>query len=367
MGKIIEFIKDKIYYVMGITIFVIVLIIILSSCSSGGGASSYEGIEQNMVSAAKKYYSSKQERLPNIDGNSVKVSISTLVEAELLKETVDPKNKSNVCTGYVEVTKVGDDYSYVPFLTCAGNYEAKYLKDFVIETKTDELGNGVYNIDNEYIYRGNDVNNYVQFNNMLWRIVKVDSTGDIKLILAYRTDEGYKWDSKYNSIKKGNFGITTNYLITDIRQSLKSYYENAFSESSKAMIVSKTFCIGRYSQKDYFDKEKECSITIQNEKVGLLNATDFKNASLDQNCVSLSNYECTNQNYLNDENINTWLLNSDSDTTHKAYYLSRAIGITNASNERKINPVIYLSNKTMIGDGKGTLENPLIIKQYSDK
>ena len=367
MGKIIEFLKDKIYFVMGITVFVIVLIIILASCSSGGGAGSYEGIEKNMISAAKKYYSNRQDRLPKEEGNTVKVTISTLVESELLKNVVDPKDKANICTGYVEVTKVGESYSYIPFLTCAGNYEAKYLKDIVISTKTDELGNGVYNVDNEYVFKGSNVNNYVKFNNILWRIVKVDSTGDIKLVSAYKTADGYSWDTKYNSLKKGNFGITTNYLITDIRQSLKTYYEGAFSENSKALIAAKTFCVGKYAKNDNFDSIKECSATIQNEKIGLLNAIDFKNASLDQNCVSLGSYECTNQNYLNSENINTWLLNSDAETTHKVYYLSRSIGITNASNQRKLNPVIYLSNKAVVSDGEGTLENPLIIKQYSDK
>ncbi len=361
MKNIIDFIKDKSYYFLGGTVIIFILLIIIGSCSNGG--SSYEAIENKMVSAAKEYYANRKDRLPKEENGTVKVTIGTLVEAELLKEVVDPSDKSNVCSGYVEVTKVGEEYSYLPFLTCKGNYEPKYLKDIVKETKQDEYGNGVYTIGNELVYRGDDVDNYVSFNNQLWRIVKIDSEGDIKLVMANHTEDSYAWDKAYNSERKESVGITTDYLHTNIRKVLNEYYETNFDNDSKAKIVSKNLCVGKYASKDNFSVEKECSIIRENEKIGLLTATDYQNASLASNCLSLNNNECKNYNYLSkDTNFSTWLLNSSSENSYRVYFLSRKIGETYASSEQRINPVIYVTSRTIITQGSGTSEKPYMIK-----
>lgn len=361
MKNIIDYMKDKIYYILGGTVVIIILLVLISSCSSGGG--SYEAIEQSMVNAAKEYYSSRKNKLPKEEETTIKVTIGTLVEAELLNEITDPKDKEQTCSGYVEVTKVGDEYSYMPFLTCKGNYEPKYLNDIVKDTKTDEYGNGVYTINNELVYRGDDVDNYVSFNDQLWRIVKVDSEGDIKLVLAKRTQDTYSWDEAYNSEKDDNVGITTDYLHTNIRKSLNDYYESNFTKDNKAKIVAKNLCVGKYAITDDFSIEKECSIIKENEKVGLLTATDYQNASLDSGCVNLQSNECTNYNYLsNDDEFVTWLLNSLSENSYSVLNLNNIIEESKASREMKINPVINLSKKTVVLIGNGTKEEPYEVK-----
>ena len=360
MKNIIDYLKDKIYYIMAGTIIIIILIILISSCSGMG--KTYESIENEMVNAAKNYYANHKNNLPKEENGTVKVTISTLVEAELLDEVIDPQNKKQTCSGHVEVTKVGDEYSYIPFLTCKGNYEPKYLTDIVKESKIDEYGNGVYEMNGEYIYRGDDVNNYVKFNDQLWRIVKVDSEGDIKLVLAESTKERYAWDSAYNSDKGYNVGITTNYLQTNIRKVLNNYYENNFYNDTKAKIVSKNLCIGAYSENETFSIEKECSIIKENEKVGLLNATDYKNASLDSGCTTLSSPECSNYNYLSDLKISTWIMNKYSENSYEVFYLEGTINKSKSSSSKKINPVIYLNTKTIISIGNGTYEEPYFIK-----
>lgn len=366
MKNLIDYFKDKIYYIMGGTIIVIILLVLISSCSSSGG--SYESIEQKMISAAKNYYASHEKSLPKEENGTVKVTINTLIEAELLKEVKDPKNKDQDCSGYVEVTKVGKEYSYTPFLVCKGNYEPKYLTDIVKESKQDEYGNGVYEMGGEYVYRGDDVKNYVSFNNQLWRIVKVDSEGDIKLVLANYTEDTYSWDDAYNSDEKQYFGITTDYLHTSIRKSLNDYYKTNFDKDAKAKIVSKNLCVGKYDvddeTTDAFNVEKECSIIKENEVIGLLVPTDYKNASLDSGCIYLDNYECGNRNYLsNDEEFNSWLLNSTSKDTYNVLSLYNSeIQLSRASNLNRLNYVVNISSKSIVAYGKGTHSNPYIIK-----
>ena len=362
MKNIIDYLKDKIYYILAATVLIIIILVIVNACSNGSG-NDYEDIENDMVEAAKEYYSARKNRLPKEDDSTVEVSIGTLIDAELIDEITDPKDSTQTCSGHVEVTKVGDDYSYTPFLTCKGNYEPKYLTDIIKDVKTDEYGNGVYKMGDELVYRGEDVNNYVSFNNQLWRIVKVDSEDDIKLVSANYSEDSYSWDDAYNSDREDTVGQTTDYLHTNIRKVLNDYYDENFTTDSKAKIVSKDLCVGKYAETDEFSVEKECSIIKENEKVGLLNATDYKNASLSNKCTNIESQECGNYNYLSNNNeINTWLLNSSSENSYRVLYLFKTISDSSANNERRINYVIYISGKSIVSEGTGTQSKPYIVK-----
>ena len=115
---------------------------------------------------------------------------------------------------------------------------------------------------------------------------------------------------------------------------------------------------------DAFNVEKECSIIKENEVIGLLVPTDYKNASLDSGCIYLDNYECGNRNYLsNDEEFNSWLLNSTSKDTYNVLSLYNSeIQLSRASNLNRLNYVVNISSKSIVAYGKGTHSNPYIIK-----
>lgn len=364
MKNIIAFVKDKAYYFLGGTVIIIIILIIVGSCSNKSSGGSYASIESSMTNAAKVYYDKKPNLLPKEDGGMVKVTVATLIESELLKEIKDPKDSTKTCSGYVEVTKVGDEYVYSPLLTCKGNYEPDYLVNKIKDVKVDEYGNGVYTVGQELVYRGDTVNNYVYFNNeQIWRIVKVDKDGDIMLLRYYKTEDYYPWDNAYNAEAGSRYGITTNFLKTYMKRVLSDYYEDNFAKDSKAKIVSKPLCIGKYdSLADNFSKEKECSIVREDEKVGLLNPSDYQAASLDSGCVRLNSKECTNYNYLAYNNINSWLLNPISSSSYEMLYLSSMIGVSYAYNEKSVNPVIYVSGKTLCASGDGSAEHPYVIK-----
>ncbi len=360
MGNLINFIKDKAYYLLGATVIIIILIVVISSCQ--GGSITYETIEKNMTEAAKKYYDEHDDLLPKNDEGSVRVSIATLVDADLLDEVKDPKDKNNECSGYVEVTKVGKEFSYVPFLSCKGNYEPKYLSDEIKATKQDEYGNGVYELNGEYVYRGDAVSNYISFNDSLWRVVKIDASGDIKIVLADSVEDYYPYDEAYNSESEDSSGIVTNYLKTNMRKVLMSYYDDNISKENKTKIVSKDLCVGRLLITDEYSTQKECSTIKENEKIGLLNPTDYQNASLATGCTNLNSKECRNYNWLASSDIYTWLLNASLNSSYRAIYLNNNIYESYANSERPITPVVYLSNKIMINGGSGTEEDPYVIK-----
>lgn len=367
MRAILDFIKEKSYYFLGATLLIIILIIILGSCSNSKSTKSYEDLEENMVSAAKKYYEKRQDKLPNEEDSVVSVSLSTLIENELIKKIYAIEDSSIECSGYVEVTKVGSEYSYVPFLTCPGKYEPESLIKKIINSEKDELGNGVYKESNEYIYKGKEVNNYVKFNDSLWRIVKVDKEESIKILSTRQLEDLVQWDASYNIEFNNNYGITNNYKLSNIRKVLVDYYESSFGAKEKSMIVSKNLCYGRISNKKPYLSSDECSlITEEKEKISLLNISDYKNASLDKNCKYFYDASCTNQNYFSEYykeyKISTWLLNSNKEKNYKVYYLSEDISSSNAATAKRVNPVVYLSSKVMVTKGDGSYNNPYIIR-----
>ena len=367
MKNIIQYLRDKIYYVMGATVILLILLIIISSCSMK--SSSYESMEEDMVSAAKEYYKTRKNKLPKNEDGVVKVTTSTLIDAELLEELVDPTDEVTICSGHVEVTKIDKDYSYIPFLTCKGNYEPKYLYEKVKSTKIDDVGNGVYEVDGDLIYKGKDVNNYVKFNDELWRIIRTTKDKVTYLVKWNSTDDSYSWDSTFNSDKQEEVGNTSNYINTDIRKQLNKYY-NSLPKEIKAKLISQNLCIGKYYNDEddsYFEgdtisREKECSLLKENEKVGLLTISDYACASLDNNCKKINNKECKNYNYLNDDHISTWTLNSVSNNTYHVFYINEEIDYSYAINAKKLNYVIYLNDKAIVTTGSGTLKNPYIIK-----
>ena len=74
-----------------------------------------------------------------------------------------------------------------------------YLKQSGLEIPIVTSGDGLYdNGDGKYIYKGDDPNNYLEFEGNIWRILRFDATG-IKII----TDEGIDL-TNYNGVNPNN-------------------------------------------------------------------------------------------------------------------------------------------------------------------
>lgn len=316
-----------------------------------------------MVNAAMSYYGVRKDRLPKETDEVVSITTGTLIEAELLEEIKDPNDNSKTCQGNVKIKKVDNDYVYTPFLKCEGNYEPEYLSEIVKKSKVDEYGNGVYLLNNEYVYRGDYVDNYVMFASKLWRIIMVDSNDDIELVLNDRTKEKYTWDTSFNVIEQKDIGVNTDYFNSDIRKSLISYYNEQFTKEEKSKIVKKDLCIGKVNENEDFNRDKECEKKQENEYIGLLRISDYQRASLDETCTKISDGQCKNRNYMiKTADIDSWFLNADEENTYKVYK-GLTISTYTVSKSSRINPVIYLSKEVIVLEGNGTLESPFVIKE----
>ena len=134
------------------------------------------------------------------------VSIRTLQENELLENKLEnPLTGKNIpSTSIVKIIKNNEEYIYKFSL------DYQYLLEHIIDLYSNEetrISNGLKkdNTEDKNIrYYGSDPNNYVRFNNELWRIIGVFGN-NVKLVRS-ETLGKLSWDSSESSVNDG-YGI----------------------------------------------------------------------------------------------------------------------------------------------------------------
>lgn len=329
----------------------------------------YSEIEDIMVSATKEYYGKHKSKLPNEAGEVKTIKVSELVSSEYMKQLSEYiKNDEIFCKGSVNVTKVNKKYRYTPILDCGNDYSTVLLSDYIEKNNKVVTSNeGLYSMNNELIYRGENVKNYVSFAGYEWRIVKIT---DGKVVLIFnekiKETETTYWDDRYNNDKKDNVGIN-DYSVSRAREYLNSLYNSnsLFSNNDKLLLSNFNLYVGRRNDNDT-DKSGllEKATIIENQYIGLLPAYDFMNASLDNNCTSTASLSCSNYNYLNTYDWNWWTMTGDSNSSYKVYRGSNydSIYLSNTNSNAYFRPVIYLVKDAVYVSGNGSKSKPYKFK-----
>ena len=353
--------------VVGVLVLLLIIILIFSLVT--GGNKAYEEIEEDLKNAAIEYYKVQSGLLPQEEGETVTVKASTLADAELMKPLSELREGES-CSGRVEVTKVGDNIVYTPYLDCGDKYTTKELYKAVLEQGIVTTGNGLYDLNGEKVYRGDNVNNYVQLDNALFRIVKVTSDNKLLLILnEMESNMSTYFDDRYNQERLSNSGFN-DYRISRMYQYLDDLYNNKqdyrlLSSNDKEKLSTFNLCIGKRNPDDTTNNNSiECTDVLENQMIGLLTASDYLNASLDANCKATTDKSCQNYNYLKLSGTDWWLVTGSSLNSYEVYSV-RSSGYlyeTNAAGYKKVRPTIMLNNNVMIKSGSGSESNPFILK-----
>ena len=289
-------------------------------------------------------------------------------------------------------------------------------------------GDGLYEDQYEtgrYIYRGSEPNNYIQFNNELWRIVAKETDGTYKIIRdeLLPQNEGYTfmaYDARNHRSTENNTYCTYPYYgcgvfaavsgtfqtpdgqysgtVTEdssIKQYLNDTYYPTLNGTAKTQMQSHAFNIGSVQ---YLDESGNDSIekNIAGEKmykwtvnVGLINVSDLLKASTNTACTSATDeFNAVMQDtpretcgsYLtyfdtiNEElgGIGYWKMNAFSaeseDSSDRAWFgfLRQGIGAfgggsAGIDNYTEARPVLYLKSDIEITGGDGTKGNPYVI------
>ena len=349
----------------------IIFLLILFICSLFMNKKyTYEEIELVLKDAAIAYFADNKDQLPTAEGKIVQIDVANLELAEKMKPLTEYTGEELSCTGHVKVEKTGTEYLYTPYLSCGDKYETKELyKRIIDKEKTITTGYGLYNINGSYIYRGEKVNNYVQVDKSLWRILKITPANNIVLIKAENIGQKYSWDDRYNQEKDSNFGINI-YATSRVKETLEELYKTTeedlqfLSKNDKSKLVSFNLCTGKRAETEASTADDiECTTLEKDQKIGLATVTEYMYASVDANCKIPSSPACQNYNYLVKED-SWWTATASKNNTYEAYRIDEngLIEIEKVVKYDGIRPVIHLNNKVMYKSGNGTLEKPYKIK-----
>lgn len=357
--------KKKMLIIMGSVVGVIILLVLIFVVyfMINGANQSYQQIESTMRLAASSYYGANKELLPSA-GEEKEIDVATLVEGEYMKPLSKLRKDGESCSGKVIVTNDNNEYFYAPILNCGENYQTKTLSEKIIELgSVSDDGSGLYEMNGEYVFRGERPSNILKFANRTWRIVKVNQKGEVVLLLADEKVSVAKWDDRYSEVTEDNTGIN-NYRLSRIRNTLNDWYQENLKDDEKKLLATQILCIGKRN-KDILvsDGVVECSETLEGDKIGLLPAYDSVNASLAPNCVA-GEFACQNYNYMSRLFKSTfWTLTANSLDSSRVYHVTAGyIRTSNASTNHDVRPVIHLQKNLLYQGGDGTYDNPFTVK-----
>lgn len=365
--KLAKIEKKKLWMVGGFLLLIVVILF--------GGAfiynkffykRSYAEIETIMVDAAKTHFAKNSNNLPQNINDVLSLSDNDLVATGEMKTIAEYlKDENTQCEGNVTVTNINGKYRYTPYLDCGNTYKTKRFMDYIHNTvPVVENGNGLYQLNEELVYRGDDVNNYLKFSSHLYRIVKFSN--NYTVIILTENLESISWDDRYNATRKDSSGIN-DYSVSRIKEYLDDLYKkNTFiSEEQKLLIVGHNLEIGkRDSQNTDKSGNVEKATIMENQFIGLLPLSDYLNASLDVNCTTSTNPSCVNYNYLSKFKNQWWTMTANNADTYRVY---RVMGkgkatLAIANNNGYVRPVLYLAQDALYVSGDGSAENPYIVQ-----
>lgn len=274
-------------------------------------------------------------------------------------------------------------------------------------------------VDKNIRFKGSNPNNYINFNNELWRIVGIfnvqnsESTIMEKLVKIVREDSlgQYSWDSSVNTINNGkgendwsnsdlmqelnndylslnhNSDDTTTWYNGENNAKNAIYnYNNNIKNEYQSLIESVVWNIGAWNSSDIlltnfnsktgtddgmYGKERGTKVystkttarpTIWAGKIGLIYPTDYAFASEDAKCTKLNVANCTNLNWLS-KSSNYWTITHNSGNATNVWNTqsSKAMTTSAASSAYDVYPSLYLKSDTKILRREGTKENPHLI------
>ncbi len=348
--------KKLILISMGIILGILILIIGIVFILKITKRYSYEEIERLLVTSTEKYVKTHESELPSIN-NPVTIYASTLVEQKLLKD-LSKLSKDTNCLGEVTISLNHDSYRFTPKLEC-DHYKSTSLYDTILEKEVlQTTQDGLHQLDDFYVYRGDDVNNYISFAGYTWRIFKFDEEM-FYLVLKDTVNNrkiSYVFDDRYNEESKSNRG-KNNFENSRIADSLNQIYENDFKDYH-AYMMDMSSCVGSRSEDEDASGISECSKTFTTP-FSLLSVYEYMNASLSTEC-DYASPSCQNYNYLAKTSNRYWLLNGTTENTYDVYSLdgNGKFVLEYATGKKDIRPVLALPTDILYQKGNGTESSP---------
>lgn len=280
-----------------------------------------------------------------------------------------------------------------------GNIKTKPVDIGGVKVTPVSEGDGLYEDEYEegrFIYRGADPNNYIEFNNELWRIISKETDGTYKILrnetlpsrkfdsvgartTGYCSQEGALingcnvWSSTANMIGSPAEFVNGPYRgEVDKDSEMLTYLNGEYLDgiiSNKEKIVNHDYNIGAGVDNNDLGTQIEGEKAYKwNGKVGLISDSDYINANSDMNtCGTHSkndeNYiTCRNNDWMYISGTWWWTLSPYADATDSIWFvnLDGKISTIGADFSYGVRPAVYLTSSLSLS-GTGSHDDPFRI------
>ena len=276
------------------------------------------------------------------------------------------------------------------------------LNSYIMNLSGSEQGTGQVVQENGYRYEGKDPNNYIWFNNELWRIIGVfDSASHgvsgqnlVKIIrnesiggLAWHKSNTNDWTASslmnllngaYLDSENGTGGEYCYGYSTTVPAGNCDYTETGINDTYRAMIENVTWYLGGYSTQSataeaFYGYERGDTVdsgrpTSTTGYIGLMYPSDYGYSVLASSCArttnlgSYDNATCAGQSWFYGQGYE-WTITPYSSRSNYVFYVNfiGSLGIYDAYNGYSARPVLYLDSSVYVIDGNGSQSDPYII------
>ena len=295
-----------------------------------------------------------------LDVDNPVIANNILIPALETKNFILTVNGNTNTSFSLNVEKIEDVEEYF-YMTILNNNELKKTTTVVGEEISSTNEGLIEDKDDDgatYYFRGAVDNNYVSFANLMWRIVRINGDGTVRLVLNETIDTL----STYNAEE-------TDFKETALYDSLETFYENNLSYYEKNIANSK-FC----SETSITDNKYNAYTRIITNEIPTFNClgTSFISRigmlTVDEIVYAGALYDEENTNYYlyNSEIDNLWWTSSlarKDDSSIYPFLVSTNGSLTESVAStlyRAVRPVINLSRNTKVS-GTGTLTDPYTV------
>ena len=284
-----------------------------------------------------------------IDDIRKKSAVTKKKDNKKVEDKKEKKNKIKNKTKFSKFEIIFCSFSFLFIVGCLCVYSSRFLKYYRIYnpkgdngktlmllttaiSKNSTLvyeGDGLYMSGGEYVYKGDKVNNYIEFSNLMWRIVKTNNDGTIDLVLDDYINT-LNWNNQYKK-----------YVESDINKYLNEYFI-------------------KYLDTKYLEKTSVCTDDVNDIKkfscnnknddyyVRLLSVNEFLNSK-------------TDTTYISNDKSSLWLSTVSSDKVWQINGLS--LSLSQPNRLLGVKPVVKLKNDVALISGDGTKDNPYRITE----
>lgn len=295
-----------------------------------------------------------------LDVDNPVIANNILIPALETKNFILTVNGNTNTSFSLNVEKIEDVEEYF-YMTILNNNELKKTTTVVGEEISSTNEGLIEDKDDDgatYYFRGAVDNNYVSFANLMWRIVRINGDGTVRLVLNETIDTLSTYNTEETSFKE-----------TALYDSLETFYENNLSYYEKNIANSK-FC----SETSITDNKYNAYTRIITNEIPTFNClgTSFISRigtlTVDEIVYAGALYDEENTNYYlyNSEIDNLWWTSSlarKDDSSIYPFLVSPNGSLTESVAStlyRGVRPVINLSRNTKVS-GTGTLTDPYTV------